>query len=347
MLDKDLQKKQPPADHVSTWYSKISKLKCVRKSAWVTGIFIATFIFGGIAILYKPSFAGLSIFGVSAETTKPLTLHGRAVSGAIAIIIYWMVLLIFVHRDLMARRYICDSTYYLGFIFTLLSLMCSFTDFGAELSPNTTGFKKMVSFAGAALLTTMVAIILRVIHRHIYNNDDAMPDESIEQRLEQLVKAFEDASKTVCEQTSNIDSEMGNLSVAIGNVTTGVTNAATEMNNAAAVNMASQRDIWGKYTGMLAQETQSFIDELREANRVSVTFRGRTIERLVPSMNAASDSLRKFSRNLEGVSLVNNLNAEVTLLGESLCGLISILEAEKAHRQRNIFSRIYYYIFGA
>ncbi len=139
---------------------------------------------------------------------------------------------------------------------------------------------------------------------------------------------------------------MGNLSVAIGNVTTGVTNAATEMNNAAAVNKASQRDIWGKYTGMLAQETQSFIDELREANSVSVIFRGRTIERLVPSMNAASDSLRKFSRNLEGVSLVNNLNAEVTVLGESLCGLISILEAEKAHRQRNIFSRIYYYIFG-
>ena len=53
----------------------------------------------------------------------------------------------------------------------------------------------MVSFAGAALLTTMVAIILRVIHRHIYNNDDAMPDESIEQRLEQLVKAFKDALK--------------------------------------------------------------------------------------------------------------------------------------------------------
>ena len=161
------------------------------------------------------------------------------------------------------------------------------------------------------------------------------------------MKAFEDASKTVCEQTSNIDSEMENLSVAIGNVTTGVTNAATEMNNAAAVNKASQRDIWGKYTGMLAQETQSFIDELREANSVSVIFRGRTIERLISSMNAASDSLRKFSRNLEGVSLVNNLNAEVTVLGESLCGLISNLEAEKAHRQRNIFSRIYYYIFGA
>ena len=32
VLGKDLQKKQPPADHVSTWYSKISKLKCVRKS---------------------------------------------------------------------------------------------------------------------------------------------------------------------------------------------------------------------------------------------------------------------------------------------------------------------------
>lgn len=326
--------------------SNFSKMKFIRKSGWVTLCFVLTALIGSLLIINKPSYSWLNNLAVAQDSIDLVNLHTRAISGAIAIFVYWLLLILFVKRELMIRRYICDSTYFLGFIFTLLSLMCSFADFGNpslfddDYSQSTGEFKKMVSFAGAALMTTLVAIILRVIHRHLYHNED--PEDlgnTFEAYVSRAADTFVDASTKLSANTHEIDSNIGNLSKSIIKLTEGI-EAATEDT------FKTQKTVWDKYSGVLAEETQAFVTELREANTVSVKFRGKTIEKLELAFNGASDKLKEFSKNLDTAVPAHSLKSEIDKLMTGLSDLVRLLEENKKARQRNIFARLFYFILG-
>lgn len=106
------------------------------------------------------------------------------------VIIYALIVILAPITDTDGKRanIVCDSIYFLGFLLTLTALGVGFTEYAYQVIDNNQSaidyFPVLLSYAGMALVTTVVGVFFRVIHRLIYpsvridENDNSPPPET-------------------------------------------------------------------------------------------------------------------------------------------------------------------------
>lgn len=305
------------------------KLRFVEHPNWMTFFFVVAVIAGSVVIIFNP----LDLWNPNAKHDF-FYLYGRAIGGALVILIYWFFLITFVSRELLVRRYVCDTTYFLGFIFTLLSLVCCFIGLSDEIDGISVDdaevkFRFMIKFAGAALITTMVAIVLRVIHRHIFNENGPIIGETIEQRLDDVSIAFKQSSSRVSDAIDIMELNFNRLARAQEKVSVSFDDAAEKLQIVNQTTIQKQKDSWEQHTAALSAATKSFVVELNDVNSMSKEFRGRTVKLLLPAMDGLIDKLGMFDQHLGDFQSVSDLTMRIDTLIANVENLVLELKQSK------------------
>jgi hypothetical protein len=136
-----------------------------------------------------------------------------------------------------------DNAYYLGLLFTLVSMAVALHDFGASVEVDRTGAKRIIGDFGIALATTITGIFLRVVlHQMRVDPGDvesmtrielAEAAKRVKAKLDavsiELGRFFEETTQRGGDQMRHLFEQVG---ATLGDFTSRVIGATTELTNA-------------------------------------------------------------------------------------------------------------------
>lgn len=197
-----------------------------------------------------------------------------------------------------------DSLYYLGFLFTMVSLAYSLYEFGSGEG----GTQSIVTNFGIALATTILGLMLRVVYQQVRQD---LFDVEREVHL-QLTQSAEKLHAELLEAITNFNS-LGTVIVqslreAVAETTKGMeaiirgcttkyTNSATELANAVSESAAQVREHTAAMLGMLEDSKKSYANSATKLARVL----NAAAARLEQHSNAVKESSDRAIHAVEGM----------------------------------------------
>jgi hypothetical protein len=220
-------------------------------------------------------FVVVFLMGAAALVTLKLLGFGQAVVTAATV----AFMLAYAAHVGLSRRYRLradragDSLYYLGFLYTMVSLAYSLYEFG-----HGGGTESVVTNFGVALTTTILGLTLRVFFQQL--RDDPFD-------VEREVQAdLNDAAREFRFQLLSAVNDLGGLRLA---VTQSVTEATTATSKAAVQAMGAVADTFrAAVTDMVdsLKENHEALRAQQEATRASVERVGQAVDRLAQKLDA-------------------------------------------------------------
>lgn len=307
--------------------------RTIGATRWDLGAFIATFGLG--VSTYLALRWALPILGVG-----PGLVQITVTAALVLIMVTYAVAVAIVPRLRVRLDQAGDNAYYLGLLFTLMSMAFALWEFGhvilgqgsIGLPSQVSGARQIISNFGVALASTITGIFLRVILNQM--RVDPADVESMT-RIE-----LAEASKRVRANLYNVTVDLGRFHDEIRQRTEDVLASLIDDTKKASITMAddvqratheivqstqnAQDQLLKKlaeFTGLLGNvsaEAANAAEQLKTVSPPPLAFAKR-LERMTDALESIGEPLQKLISNLDGAGLTaERTNQELTGLATSL-----------------------------
>lgn len=225
----------------------------------------------------------------------------------ILVMIGYCVLGYYSRDDQVSDEKFADSCYYLGFIFTIATILLILMDMERL---NDGGLSDIAARFGAAMITTLLGVVARVLIIGFKKEGE----DGVAQAEQTLIKA-----------ASRLAEDMALASDKFAQLTTQVGMAAEEVRSNLEANMRNMIDSY-------AAQSRDFLDELAHKYQQQLPNLSQSVEELAQAVDFTNENARQLQRDLATVSQSLQRQKD-QLAGTDLTPLLQSIE--NGYRQFN------------